>query len=244
MNSRLQKIKTYYNDSHTYLSQNYDIRFRAYLVKKISGDLTHANILDLGCGDGSLSLQFQSDTNKITLVDISGNMLNIARSNVSASYNNKNIRFINSSIEDYHTPERFDLVIACGIAAHVESIERMIQRIPQFMAISGRCIIQLTDADQPVSKLLFRYNDLLDLIFKRFTYRRNRISLATLIEISKRNSLYPVKRYRYSLMLPGMNTLLPNRLLYAYHELTYNNKFLNELSTDMIIEFKSKTTID
>ena len=242
MNSRLQKIKTYFNHSHHYLSQTYDIRFRAHLIKKITGDLTHASILDLGCGDGSLSLQFQSDTNQITLVDISETMLTIADSRIDPAFK-KNIQLVRSSIESFACGERFDLVIASGVIAHAASIDRVVATISRLMAPSGRAVIQLTDNDRPVSKMLSLYNDLLDGVTRRFTYKRNKITLTELLKIAKRHHLFPVEAYRYSLMLPGMNTFIPDRLLYAFHEWTYRNTYLNRLSTDIIMTFSKRTTL-
>ena len=236
MKSRLQQINTYFNQSHRYLSQGHDIRFRAKLIREIAGHLAYAAILDLGCGDGTLSLQFQSKTNRITLVDISEAMLNIAGSKIAPAFK-KNVRLIRSPIETLVDDTRFDLVIASGVLAHAVSVEAVIHTISRHMAPRGLAVIQLTDHDQWVSKLLWRYNALLDRITRNFTYKRNPITQQALLVTAKRHGLFPVDTHRYSLMLPGMNSLLPDRLLYDVHEQTHRNRFLNRLATDLMIAF-------
>lgn len=237
MNNRIKNAQTYFNNTEKYLSQNYDINFRAQILKSILGNVSHSNILDLGCGNGLLSLQFQSDTNRITLVDISPNMLSAARTKILAPYKN-NIQIINTSITDYQSEEQFDLIIASGILAHVKSVEETIQKISCLLSESGTCIFQLTDSEQMLSKALLWYNNLLDIISNKFGYKRNIIPLTSVINLSNQYGLHKISQHRYSFLLPGMHTLLPNSLLYSIYKFTYNNKCFSKICSDVIIAFK------
>ena len=66
--SKIDKAYTHFNNVDQYLRQKFDIRVRAEIVKELMGKLENIDIIDFGCGDGSISLQFQSLTNHITLV--------------------------------------------------------------------------------------------------------------------------------------------------------------------------------
>jgi len=239
MNNRLLKVKSYFDKPDNYLKKNFDIKLRKKLVKNITGDIQNARILDLGCGDGSISLQYQSETNHITLVDISENMLSIAKQNSNSNFK-KNIKFSQSNIENYHSEEKFDFIIGLGILAHVESLEATINKISKLLKTSGTCIVQITDSNQIFSKLLAFYNFILDNTFQPVGYNRNTISLHQIIKISSNNSLKFIQSHQYSLMLPGLIKFLPNDLLYRYHSYIYNNKLLSKFGTDFILQFKKQ----
>src|SRR5438045_826962 len=73
-------------DTDAYLAGNAAIAGRAILVQRLVGPTSNARILDLGCGDGSLSLPFLGRGNTVTLVDFSSRMLDRARRSVPHRY--------------------------------------------------------------------------------------------------------------------------------------------------------------
>ena len=55
------------------------------LVAKLMGDVTGKLVLDFGCGTGTFSRFLQSKGANVTGVDVSGNMIEVAKRN-SSSY--------------------------------------------------------------------------------------------------------------------------------------------------------------
>ena len=83
---KTDKAYTHFNNVDQYLHQGFDIKVRIEIVKELVGMPERANIIDFGCGDGSISLQFQAKSNFITLIDISENMLERAHLNICPEY--------------------------------------------------------------------------------------------------------------------------------------------------------------
>ena len=85
LDSRLERARTHFANPSPYLTGNYYISLRARIVKQLLGEISNCRILDLGCGDGTISLQFLAANNHITLVDSSDGMLERAKLNTRAN---------------------------------------------------------------------------------------------------------------------------------------------------------------
>lgn len=229
------RVRQFFDRTDNYLAKNFDIRLRCRIVRELAGVCCQEKILDLGSGDGSLSMQYQCGDNKITLVDISENMLSIAKRRLLPEAASK-VRFIHSSIEDFCTSEKYKLILGIGILAHAGSIEGTLQKISSLLRDDGRCIIQITDSAQLFSRLLWKYNNTLDSIFNRHGYKRNAMSLSEISEICRDNDLNVATNLRYSLIFPGMISLTPNETLYKYHEMIYKNKRLAKFGSECMIK--------
>lgn len=93
-------------------------------IKKNIGSLK-GNILDLGCGTGLAAEALKNDQNTFTGVDISQNMLEIARS--------KNIytKLIHSDMSDFLKKEKqnYDYILATDVFNYVQDIEGLLEEI-------------------------------------------------------------------------------------------------------------------
>ena len=78
-----------------------------------------ARVLDLGCGSGNISAQMlaKNDQLQITCLDISDNMLDLARNRLSSF---KIIDYINAKVEDYAFDGVYDVVISSLALHHVQ----------------------------------------------------------------------------------------------------------------------------
>ena len=237
------RAKNYFEKTENYLQKDFDVRLRCRIVKELAGGCREKKILDIGAGDGSLSMQYQLGYNKITLVDISENMLNLAKKKL-LPYAASNVRFVQSSIEEFNTNEKYDLIIGIGILAHVASVEDTIKKISCFLNDNGRCIIQISDSEQQFTKLLGKYNQILDTLFIRHGYKRNAMSLSGISRICRDNGLNIEKILRYSLLFPGMISIIPNEMLYKYHKLVKKNKILSNFGSECIIKLAKKRPED
>jgi SAM-dependent methyltransferase len=78
--------------------------FKTYSEKKVN------SILELGCGTGSHAFLFTDMGYAVTGVDISENMLEIARK--KAADNKKHIKFVQQDIRHLKLPQKFDAAVA------------------------------------------------------------------------------------------------------------------------------------
>jgi len=85
-------------------------------IKKIISNKygENAKILEVGCGTGRLSFKLAKDFKKITAVDKQKSHIDFCKK----SFKGKNIKFIESSIKDFKTKEKFDVVLLSWIGLH------------------------------------------------------------------------------------------------------------------------------
>jgi len=145
-------VREVFEQAGRYLEKRrYDIRIRAETVKAMADGLEFSRILDIGCGDGSISLPLLRLGRHLTLLDFSSSMTAIARSNVpqhlAASIDVRNEDFTTAEFAEHS----FDLIICIGVMAHVDSPDRLLHKIYQLLKPNGAVILEFTDAYHPVS---------------------------------------------------------------------------------------------
>jgi SAM-dependent methyltransferase len=183
-----------------YLTKNPIIPVRARLVAELLARSEAVDILDLGCGDGSVSLPLLTTKRHLTLVDRSGAMLARAK---SLAPRGAAVDFIQQDLLDYHAGVPYDVVLCLGVVAHVVSVDRLVRTVSSATRAGGICIVQLTDDAQPLGALRKRYYRL------RYSRRggRNETSLADILELGARHDLDLYDVRRYGLVVPGSASL-------------------------------------
>jgi ubiquinone/menaquinone biosynthesis C-methylase UbiE len=131
--------------------QRYDLVMGAYA----SGDLLNfyrrqvarygEPVLELACGSGRLTIPLAKEGVNITGLDISEDMLNLAK--VKASRSGVNIRFIQGDMRSFDLREKFKLIfIPAQSLSHLhtrEEIENCFACIRRHLTDEGRCLIEL-----------------------------------------------------------------------------------------------------
>ena len=219
------------------MSYDFDIRVRAEIVKELIGSTQGLDILDLGCGDGSISLQFKNTANSITLVDVSEKMLKKVSDNIGSKFSKK-IIIIKKDVEELEAKNKYDIVISIGLLAHVGSIMDTIQIISKSTKKNGIAIIQITDKNKIISKLLLKYNYILDRVIGKFGYKRNEISFDELLKMCSMFNLKYQNSKCFSIMLPGFIYFFNNSLLYSYHKYVAKSRVLSNFGSDHIVVFR------
>lgn len=189
------RVRAYY-DSDAYLAQNVIVPIRARLVKDLLGDLHDARVLDLGCGDGSISRSLLAGGNRLTLVDFSAPMLKRAR---DATPPGAAVEFVESDLSDYQPSECFDVVMCVGVLAHVPSPPATMQHLGRLVRPGGRCLIQITDDGVPLGWGLNRYYSWR----RREGWQLNVMTRGEIQRIAAEHGLHEISRRRYGLLLPG-----------------------------------------
>ena len=100
-------------------------------------DLDSKSIIDIGCGGGILTESLTTTNNSVSGLDASCEAITIAKEH--AKQNNLNIRYINSSIEDFVAIENkeFDLISCMEMLEHVPDPESIIASIAKIVKKNG-----------------------------------------------------------------------------------------------------------
>lgn len=236
MDQRIQASKEHFDITQIYLGKLYDIRVRCEIIAKRFTQLENIDILDLGCGNGTLSLQFQDRAANITLVDVSENMLSEAKRNIDPQYAHK-VQCIQSDIDSFNPDKKYDLVIGSGILAHVPSLDSAIEKISLCMKQQGTCFIQITDHSQILSKINLLYNHLLDFVFQNFRYKRNIFHKNDILLYFQKHGLKLISEDQYSLVFPFAKSLFSDPFLYHFTKSTAENPILSKLGSDFMLQF-------
>jgi ubiquinone/menaquinone biosynthesis C-methylase UbiE len=92
---RIENVRTLFDQRAAYLDRRQlDIRLRRETVDRVVQGKPYTEILDIGCGDGSISTPLLNSKCRLTLLDVSPGMLSIARSRVSEELSSR-VKFVN-----------------------------------------------------------------------------------------------------------------------------------------------------
>lgn len=163
------------------------------------------NILDLGCGVGTLSNYIASKGNKVLGVDISPKAIRVARESSHIIGNEKNTKFIIQDIENLDTNETFDLIILSEVLEHVHDDRKLIRKLIKYLKKDGYLFISTPSLNAPLYK--FR---LLDKFDKEVGHLR-RYSFNTLIQKLPEKDLKILNKFACEGIL--RNALFTNKLL-------------------------------
>src|SRR5580700_3501046 len=121
MTSKLEQVKSLFEIPDKYLCpRQYDIQIRVETVQQFTENLTVDRVLDIGCGDGSLSLPLLPRCKQLTLLDLSSKMLDLARGKIPAD-RSRDVELINGGFLGSNLPSQsFDLILCVGVLAHVD----------------------------------------------------------------------------------------------------------------------------
>lgn len=87
-------------------------------------------VLDLGCGNGSITLEIAKHVKQVTAVDMSEEMLKLVEKN-AAEKGISNIKYMQSSIEDIDPDEigQYDVVIASRSLGSIHNLKKELKKI-------------------------------------------------------------------------------------------------------------------
>lgn len=214
--SKLPRVRQLFEAPGWYLKgTGFNIRIRQETVRDLVSGARFDRILDIGCGNGAISIPLLRPDNHLTLVDLSSTMLSIARSNVPADLAD-NVEFLNSDLMVAELePHAYDLIVCLGVLAHVESPAATVERIANLLRPGGTLILEFTDAFHAIGCLNGLYHKLRGL-FRRSTsaYSLNLLSHRDVFGMIARNNLRPASVYRYGMWFPVVHKLFSQDTLY------------------------------
>lgn len=229
----LDEVRERFEEPGFYLGKPFGVAVRAILVRRLLGQLDGATLLDIGCGDGSLSLQFASPKNRLTLIDLSKAMLERARGNVTQGLE-PTVKLLQMDFRAFDSPGAFDVVLCIGVLAHVDSIDDAVRKVASFLKPGGRAIFQITDSNTFVARIHSSAQKLKSWMGRDVGYQTNSMTLHGLHEVLARSAFQILDERRYSLILPGMGKL-PNNWLFRYQLASLDRPSLGRLGMDVVL---------
>ncbi|MGA7513484.1 MAG: class I SAM-dependent methyltransferase [Candidatus Sulfotelmatobacter sp.] len=233
--SKSPQVKSWFENPNQYLQRrNFDIRIRLETVQGFTKGATFGRVLDIGCGDGSISLPLLPRSQKVTLLDVSSSMLAIARTNIPAD-RAEDVELINASFLSANLePQSFDLILCIGVLAHVDSPEDFVAALSR-IAKPGACIIlEFTDSKHWWGIPDFVYRQILRLI-RPDPYALNSLNNRYVMDLCRENNLVPDATYRYGLPPAGTHMVATQddmyrltRYLFGTWEQNRNTRMGNE----------------
>lgn len=218
-----KQVKTYFNNTNNYLNNNANIALRKYIIQSLIGQPVNSSILDIGCGNGELSLQY-SKHNKLDYLDISENMINIVKSNLNQNQLKAN-NLIVGEVLSYDFNKRYDIILCVGVLAHVSSVNSVINKTKNLLKEDGCIIFQFTNYSNIMGKILIGYYKMVaSHPNSNLKHSLNKITLKHFINQIELNNLEIDGVYSYLSLLPGMGRLSKSIRL-EYQTKTLKNGF-------------------
>ncbi|MGC2476466.1 MAG: methyltransferase domain-containing protein [Candidatus Sulfotelmatobacter sp.] len=204
MTSKVDRVKSLFDIPDKYLGpRQFDIRIRVETVEHFTTNMIADRVLDIGCGDGSISLPILSRCNHLTMLDLSDKMLDLAREKVPFDRRN-DVELINGSfIGSNLTPRSFDLILCLGVLAHVDSPAAVIAEIARLAKPGASIVLELTDSYHFWGVPVVVYQKLLKLA-RPEPYALNRLKHRQVVSLCNDNGLKESALYRYG--LPPLGT--------------------------------------
>lgn len=242
MTQRSKEVKELFENTGLYLTYDYNLTIRKETVEAFTRGMNFSSVLDIPSGTGAISIPLLPRTEKLTLVDISSNMLALAEKNIPAAYKNK-AELINADFFETQLPGRsFDLVICLGLLAHVDSPGRLLERISRVVKPGGYLVVQNTDASHFYSYLIRLYLWLKGLVVKQ-PYKLNPVKTSFVVSELEKHGLKKIAGYRYNQSFLGLSNLFSNEKKYGLTRWFFGNADHNRNAgwgSDHTMLFKSE----
>jgi 2-polyprenyl-3-methyl-5-hydroxy-6-metoxy-1,4-benzoquinol methylase len=215
MISKTDQVRSLFEIPEKYLDpRQYDIRIRVETVRQFTDSLKFDHILDIGCGDGSISLPLLPRCNKVTLLDLSRNMLALASRRIpSDRLNDVELiggDFMGANLE----PQSFDLIFCVGVLAHVDSPAAVIEKVAQLAKPGAWVILEFTDSFHFWGVPVVLYQKILKLL-RPEPYKLNRLKRRQVLGLCGENGLRVSGVYRYGLPPLGSHKFLSQEGMYS-----------------------------
>lgn len=206
-------VKELFENTALYLTYDYNLQIRKETVETFTEGKNISSVLDIPCGTGAISIPLLPRIEKLTLIDISSNMLSIAEKAVPAQFKNK-AELINKNFFDCDLPEQsYDLVLCLGLLAHIDSPEKLMNKLCSLVKPGGMLIIQNTNSKHFYSYLIRAYLGLKNIISKQ-PYALNKVPAKLVEEIIISNGFELQDCFRYNQSFLGLSNLFSNEKKY------------------------------
>jgi 2-polyprenyl-3-methyl-5-hydroxy-6-metoxy-1,4-benzoquinol methylase len=207
-------VRKFFDQPQNYLERKrFDMRVRAETTKTFLEGAAYSKLIDIGCGDGSVSLPLLSLDRHLTLLDISPTMLSLARSRVPSDLTG-NVKitqddFLRAPFEN----NSYDVVICMGVLAHVASPLDVVRKAAALLKPGGTLILECTDSRHFVRRFMGLPSGFLAL-FRPSEYKLNQLTSEEVLSMTAKQGLGLKRTFRYSWPPPGSQRIFSQDVLY------------------------------
>ena len=132
-------------EAYNYWSEQYDTNqnktrdLEAISLRETLAEVNFESCLEIGCGTGKNTEWLLTKGQKITAIDLSEEMLAIARTKIS----NEKVKFLKADINEDWTfaNGKFDLVVCSLVLEHIKNIDRIFKLISKYLTENGTLYI-------------------------------------------------------------------------------------------------------
>ncbi len=135
---------------------DYNAVLAHYQAQSCMENSSGESLLELGCGEGTLTKYFVRKFTRIVGVDAAKTHLDKAKAMLPS------VEFHESLIEDFETSEKFNNVFLLMVLEHVQDPIKVIQKAVSFLAPNGTLIIQVPNANAINRRLAVKMGTLTD----------------------------------------------------------------------------------
>ncbi len=115
-------------------------RIEEELILALAGPVTGKSVLDVGCGDGLLSVRLAQQGARVTGVDVDPRTLDAARDRASSAH--AAVMFIEGNVDSLPCAEgTFDIVVAVAVLCFVPNAESAASEMARVLRPGGRVVI-------------------------------------------------------------------------------------------------------
>jgi len=243
MTDKLAETKLFFENSSWYLGKrSYYVQIRSQIVQELLKDSKFESILDIGCGDGSISLPLLAPGTQLTLMDLSQNMLDLARSRVPSQFQTQ-VKVLNGDFLNVDLPSNaYDLVICLGVLSYVDLLESFFEKIRQLLKPGGILFIECTDGNHPISRFVRTICSVKEgLLGSKDNLELHVHSAAVIAAKFREMGFENLATYRYSTPLPISRRLFSQKFHHKKICAIYGNASNNRmawLGNECLFQFK------
>jgi ubiquinone/menaquinone biosynthesis C-methylase UbiE len=211
---RIEEVRDFFNEPQNYLDRRrFDIRVRVEITQEFLAKHRFTRILDIGCGDGSISIPLLSPERRLILLDIAPNMLALAHLQVPPPLHS-NVTFVNGDfLTAFSDSESYDVIICIGVLAHVLAPCDVISKIATLLRPGGILVLEFTDSTHLLRRLLSWYQALLGLL-RPTLYKVRPLSRTRVLEATMTAGFEILSDFRYTFPWPGVHRIFSQDTLY------------------------------
>ncbi len=221
----------FFENAEIYLSNKPSIKISSQIVTDLLGIPNGKQILDIGCGDGSLSMQFL-EANAVTFLDFSTTMLKEVKNRIPKSYLG-NAKLLNVDFEKHHFEESFDIILCVGVLAHVRDWKSFLDKVFSISSSNGFVILQISN----INHLYYRFKSRSKVELGNYGYSLNKISPDLLKRYSSSKGVEVVKIIKYPAAFQFIRVFGLN-FTYQFLRLVSKSRMLQFIGTEDVILLK------
>lgn len=184
---------------------NYFLNSRMKKAESLLGgiNLTGKKVLDVGCGGGQYMEFFLNKGTKITGIDYSEKMIEMARGYLEGKLKNKKLKYslIKADAEDLpFRNNTFDLIISIGLLEYLSKPDKALMEIHRVLKKNGYALLSFSKKDSPF--FLLR-------VFPGSILRK------TLLRLPKLNTVFSLKDIKFFLKECRLKLMKIDEVLYT-----------------------------